>query len=82
VSEQNARLSLAIANHSCVIENGRVAVAGTGQELLGWPEVAERLLGVGQSVGATGDQQYDRLVTGLGEIFRTLISTEWRKFRL
>ncbi len=71
LSEQNARLSLAIADHAYVIENGRVTLAGSGQELLGRPEVAERYLGVGKAVGATGDQQHDRLVAGLREVFRT-----------
>ncbi len=71
LSEQNARLSLAIADYAYVIENGRVTLAGSGQELLGRPEVAERYLGVGKAVGATADQQHDRLVTGLREIFRT-----------
>jgi len=70
LSEQNARLSLAIADHAYVIENGRVTLAGSGQELLGRPEVAERYLGVGKAVGATADQQHDRLVTGLREVFR------------
>ncbi len=71
LSEQNARLSLAIADHAYVIENGRVALAGTGQELLGRPEVAERYLGVGKAVGATGDRQHERLVSGLREIFHS-----------
>ena len=34
LSEQNAKLSLAIADRAYVIESGRVALAGTGQELL------------------------------------------------
>ena len=71
LSEQNARMSLAIADHAYVIETGRVALAGRGQDLLGRPEVAERYLGVGKAVGATGDQRHDRLVAGLREVFRT-----------
>jgi branched-chain amino acid transport system ATP-binding protein len=70
LSEQNARLSLAIADHAYVIENGRVALAGRGQDLLGRSEVAERYLGMGKAVGAIGDRQHDRLVAGLREVFR------------
>jgi len=47
LSEQNARLSLAIADRGYVIENGRVALTGSGQELLGSKDVADRYLGVG-----------------------------------
>ncbi len=55
LSEQNARLSLRIADRAYVIESGRVALQGTGAELLGRPDVAERYLGVGRSVsGAAG----------------------------
>jgi branched-chain amino acid transport system ATP-binding protein len=70
LSEQNARMSLAIADRAYVIETGRVVLAGGGQDLLGRPEVAERYLGVGKAVGATGDQRHDRLVAGLREVFR------------
>ena len=47
LSEQNARMSLAIANRGYVIENGRIVLAGQGRDLLGRPEVAERYLGIG-----------------------------------
>jgi len=47
LAEQNARLSLAIADRGYVIENGRVALSGRGQDLLRSHEVAERYLGVG-----------------------------------
>lgn len=47
LSEQNARLSLAIADRGYVIENGRVAVTGSGQELLQSKDVVDRYLGVG-----------------------------------
>jgi branched-chain amino acid transport system ATP-binding protein len=70
LSEQNARMSLAIADHAYVIETGRVALAGRGQDLLGRLEVAERYLGVGKAVGAIGDRQHDRIVAGLREVFR------------
>lgn len=70
LSEQNARLSLAVADHAYVIEIGRVALEGRGQDLLGRPEVAERYLGVGKAVGTMGDQRHDQLVAGLREVFR------------
>jgi branched-chain amino acid transport system ATP-binding protein len=70
LSEQNARMTLAIADRAYVIETGRVALEGRGQDLLGLPEVAERYLGVGKAVGAIEDRQHDRLVAGLREVFR------------
>jgi len=47
LSEQNAQMSLAIADRGYVIENGRVALSGAGAELLRSSEVAERYLGIG-----------------------------------
>ena len=47
LSEQNAQLSLAIADRCYVIENGRVALSGSGQDLLRSKDVADRYLGVG-----------------------------------
>jgi branched-chain amino acid transport system ATP-binding protein len=47
LSEQNAQLNLAIADRGYVIENGRVALTGSGQELLQSKDVADRYLGVG-----------------------------------
>jgi branched-chain amino acid transport system ATP-binding protein len=61
LSEQNARLSLAIADRGYVIENGRVAISGNGSDLLRSSEVAERYLGVGADLGevaASRDQHY------------------------
>jgi branched-chain amino acid transport system ATP-binding protein len=51
LSEQNARLSLAIADRGYVIEKGRVAVSGDGRELLRSSDIAERYLGVGAALG-------------------------------
>ena len=45
--EQNARGSLAIADRGYVLDSGRVALDGTGQELLVSPDVVHRYLGVG-----------------------------------
>ena len=61
LSEQNARLSLAIADRGYVIENGRVAISGTGRELLQSNDIAERYLGVGADLGAANvsrDEHY------------------------
>lgn len=65
LSEQNARLSLAIADHAYVIEMGRVTLQGKGRELLGRPEVVERYLGVGKAVNAAGEQPHELLVAKL-----------------
>jgi branched-chain amino acid transport system ATP-binding protein len=44
--EQNARQTLAIADRAYVLQNGRVALAGSGKELLRNPEVERRYLGI------------------------------------
>ena len=44
--EQNARQALRIADRAYVIENGRIALEGTGQELLNNPQVKEAYLGL------------------------------------
>lgn len=43
--EQNASLALAIANRGYVLENGRIALTGTGKELLGNDAVKRAYLG-------------------------------------
>jgi branched-chain amino acid transport system ATP-binding protein len=70
LSEQNARMSLAIADRGYVVEMGRVVMAGTGRELLDNPEVIERYLGVGKAavtVGASARQA--DLISRLKRIF-------------
>jgi len=69
LSEQNARLSLAIADRGYVIENGRVALAGTGRDLLNNPAVAERYLGVGKGVSVADAPRHRAMVARLKEIF-------------
>ncbi|HXP29554.1 MAG TPA: ABC transporter ATP-binding protein [Stellaceae bacterium] len=69
LSEQNAKLSLAIADRAYVIEMGRVALSGTGKQLLGMAEVAERYLGVGHAVGVADAPRHAQLVARLKEIF-------------
>ena len=44
--EQNARQALRIADRAYVIENGRIALEGTGQELLNNEQVKEAYLGL------------------------------------
>lgn len=68
LSEQNARMSLAIADHAYVIEMGRVALQGTGRELLDNPEVAERYLGVGKAVRNAGGRLHGELASKLRQI--------------
>ena len=55
LAEQNARAALAIADRGVVIENGRVAMEGTGRALLDSPEVAARYLGTGAATAAVAD---------------------------
>lgn len=43
--EQNAKSGLAVAHRAAVLESGRVALTGTGEALLGDPEVARLYLG-------------------------------------
>ncbi len=69
LSEQNARLSLAIADRGYVIENGRVTLAGSGKDLLHNPEVAERYLGVGKGVSVADAPRHQQMVKRLREIF-------------
>ncbi|MBA4393771.1 MAG: branched-chain amino acid ABC transporter ATP-binding protein [Desulfobacca sp.] len=44
--EQNVKQTLSICNRAYVLENGRVVLEGTGQELLNNPHVREAYLGI------------------------------------
>ena len=44
--EQNTEHALALAHHGFVLESGRVALSGTGRELLASPQVREAYLGL------------------------------------
>jgi branched-chain amino acid transport system ATP-binding protein len=74
LSEQNARMSLAIADRGYVLEMGRVVLAGSGGELLANPAMAERYLGMGHAASAATAPEralrHERLVSGLGAILR------------
>ncbi len=65
LSEQNARMALAIADRGYVIENGRVALSGGGQELLRSRDVADRYLGVGGGAETSTTAGRDSLATRL-----------------
>jgi branched-chain amino acid transport system ATP-binding protein len=69
LSEQNARLSLAVAERGYVIETGRIVREGSGSELLADAEIMERYLGVGASpVAAGGEPQQNELALRLREL--------------
>jgi branched-chain amino acid transport system ATP-binding protein len=66
LSEQNARLSLAIADRGYVIETGKIVREGSGAELLASSEIMERYLGVGtSSIDLAGDPVKDELARKL-----------------
>jgi branched-chain amino acid transport system ATP-binding protein len=65
LAEQNARLSLGIADRGYVIETGRVALEGTGRELLHKPDVAARYLGVGSALHSRSDARAEELAARL-----------------
>jgi branched-chain amino acid transport system ATP-binding protein len=73
LSEQNAQMTLAIADRAYVIETGSIALKGSGRELLGRPEIAERYLGVGADSAlpnrSTAEDRHARLARGLADIF-------------
>jgi branched-chain amino acid transport system ATP-binding protein len=68
LAEQNARMSLGIADRGYVIETGRVALHGTGRELLARPDIAERYLGVGKGVGGHSAARVEELATRLAGV--------------
>jgi len=70
LSEQNARLSLAIADRGYVIEKGRVTASGQGRELLHSSDIAERYLGVGAALGKSDEARDQKLTVMLHELMR------------
>jgi len=71
LAEQNARMSLAIADRGYVIENGRVAFSGSGPELLRSKDVADRYLGVGAKPDTDAADNDTRLADQLRALLRT-----------
>jgi branched-chain amino acid transport system ATP-binding protein len=66
LSEQNAKLSLAIADRGYVIETGKIVREGTGAELLASSDIMERYLGVGHaSIDLENDPAKDELTRKL-----------------
>jgi branched-chain amino acid transport system ATP-binding protein len=65
LSEQNARLSLGIADRGYVIETGRVALQAAAKELLARADIAERYLGVGRAVRADSGARAQSLAARL-----------------
>ncbi len=69
LSEQNARLSLAIADRGYVIETGKIVREGTGAELLASSDIMERYLGVGtSSIDLADDPAKDEMTRKLRDI--------------
>jgi branched-chain amino acid transport system ATP-binding protein len=69
LSEQNARLSLAIADRGYVIETGKIVREGTGAELLASSDIMERYLGVGtSSIDLEHDPKKDEMTRKLRDI--------------
>ena len=58
LAEQNAKLSLAIADRGYVIETGKIVREGSGADLLASSDIMERYLGVG--VSSISVDQHDR----------------------
>jgi len=69
LSEQNAQLSLAVADRGYVFENGRVALTGSGKELLQSRDVADRYLGI----GAIHESSSPRLKDGISRRLHDLM---------
>ena len=72
LSEQSALLSLAIADRGYVMENGRIALTGAGQELVQSKEVADRYLGAGVQLKSTSG---DEIKGKLSDRLRKLLDT-------
>ena len=71
LSEQNAQLSLAVADRGYVFENGRVALTGTGKELLQSKDVADRYLGIGTIHESSSPRQKDGISRRLRDLLRS-----------
>ncbi len=68
LAEQNARMSLAIADRGYVIDNGRVALAGAAADLMASEDIASRYLGLGEATvrGAFAETIYRRMAAAIG----------------
>ncbi len=70
LSEQNVELSLAVADRAYVIENGCVALTGSGEELLQSREVADRYLGIGVKIESSPINGENKRLTRLSDLLR------------
>jgi len=69
LAEQNAKLSLAIADRGYVIETGKIVREGTGADLLASSDIMERYLGVGVSnINVARDADEEELTRKLAAI--------------
>jgi branched-chain amino acid transport system ATP-binding protein len=71
IAEQNARMTLAVADRGYVLENGSIVAQGTGTELLHSPQIVERYLGIG---GATPGAEADAAAAALTERLRAILA--------
>jgi branched-chain amino acid transport system ATP-binding protein len=71
LSEQNAQLSLAVADRGYVFENGRVALTGSGKELLQSKDVADRYLGIGTIHESSSPRLKDGISRRLRDLMRS-----------
>jgi branched-chain amino acid transport system ATP-binding protein len=73
IAEQNARMTLAVADRGYVLENGSIVAQGAGRALLDSPQIVERYLGIG-SGGTVGDSE-----AGAGQLterLRTILAPQ------
>jgi len=75
LSEQNAQLSLAVADRGYVFENGRVALTGSGKELLQSRDVADRYLGIGARHESSSPRLKDGISRRLHYLMRSVPKT-------
>jgi branched-chain amino acid transport system ATP-binding protein len=71
IAEQNARMTLAVADRGYVLENGSIVAHGSGSELLHSPQIVERYLGIGTS---TADAAAEPATAALTERLRAILS--------
>jgi len=75
LSEQNAQLSLAVADRGYVFENGRVVLTGSGKELLQSRDVADRYLGIGTIHESSSPRLKDGISRRLHALMRSAPKT-------
>jgi branched-chain amino acid transport system ATP-binding protein len=71
IAEQNARMTLAVADRGYVLENGSIVAHGSGSELLHSPQIVERYLGIGTS---TADVNAEPATAALTQRLRAILA--------